>query len=197
VTARRSLVRESVIASWVRPFLEQRGFEVRVNPDGSDYFDLVALRGDEVGLVELKVADWRTVLRQAVDRRDWADWVAVALPRVSLARRVLERTHNGPGLRVGVWAATERAVTVLRPATAFGPSGNVERDRWRLQLRTLLEESRGAWRPGELRWSVGRTTPRRGAWRLDEFATSSAGPPGVEEAKPRDEGRRGQLARAR
>lgn len=184
--ARRPPVPESMMATWVRAALEPLGFEVRVNPDGSDYFDLIAVRGEEIGLVELKVADWRTVIRQAVDRRDWADWVAVALPRASLAKKVEERTREGPGIRVGVWVATESSLTVLRPATAFGPTGDPERDHWRHQLRTLLAESRGDLRPGELRWSVGRTTPRRGAWRLDDFAMASSAPRELDPGGSRD-----------
>ncbi|MGA7922878.1 MAG: hypothetical protein WCA77_02750 [Thermoplasmata archaeon] len=182
MSGRRPPVPESTMAVWVAASLEPMGFEVHVDPDGSDYFDLVAVRGEEIGLVELKVTDWRTVIRQAVDRRDWADWVAVALPRASLAQRVAERTRQGPGVRIGVWVTTAGSLTVVRPATAFAPTGEAEADHWRHRLRELLYESQGAWPPGELRWSVGRTTPRRGAWRLDDFPTSPApvgdsGPP--------------------
>jgi hypothetical protein len=167
-------VKESEMLAWVRPFLEKLGYSVYASPDGADYFDVVAVRDQEVGLVELKVADWKHVVTQAVDRRDWADWVAVALPRASLAQRVLTKTANGPGRRIGVWVVQSDRLDVLRLATSPGPSATVSEQRWRHRLKELLDDTAGAQLPGDVHWSVGRPDRRRGSWRLEDFESHGA-----------------------
>ena len=173
-------IRESDLAGPVRHFLEGDGYTVWVDPDGTDYFDMVARRGDVVGLVELKVSDVRKVLGQAVRRRGYADWVAVALPSESRAARVLGLPIPSPGNRVGVWWVDGESVRVLRAATARprGPGDPfAERRKGLVELLDLLELGR---LPPGVRWShipSGRARPPREI-RLDEFP--EPGPPGPE-----------------
>ena len=164
-------IHESDLAAPVRRHLEGEGYTVWVDPDGTDFFDVVARLGDVVGLVELKISDTRKVLGQAVRRRGYADWVAVALPRESTARRVLTRPIPSPGDRVGVWWVDGGSVKVLRAAT-MRPRGDndpfAERRRGLFELLDLLELGR---LPTGVRWShitSGRARPPREI-RLDEF----------------------------
>ncbi|MCI4348720.1 MAG: hypothetical protein L3J93_00650 [Thermoplasmata archaeon] len=107
--------REKELAPAVQSFLEGRGYRVWIDPDGTDYFDVVARSGSTIGLVELKISDGRTVLRQAIRRRGWADWVAVAVPSRALAARIAARSVAERGRRVGVWAVEGGTVEVIRP----------------------------------------------------------------------------------
>jgi hypothetical protein len=171
---------EAELAPAVRTHLEARGYRVWVDPDGSGYFDVVARRGTEVGLVELKIADWRRVFEQALRRRGWADWVAVALPRRSLAERLSARPSAPRALRVGVWVVAGDTVSVLRDARSLVSEGEtdpfVALKGQLVEALDLLEG--GALAPG-IRWgfavapSPSRRAGRRGAtreWRLEEFA---------------------------
>jgi hypothetical protein len=172
-------VLEAELASPVRRHLERAGYRVWVDPDGSGYFDVVARRGTEVGLVELKIADWRRVFEQALRRRGWADWVAVALPRASLAARLVQRPGAPRAARVGIWVVGDAEIRVLREARPL--VGDGETDPFPL-LKAQLAESldlldRGDLGPG-VRWgfavapSPSRRAGRRGAtreWRLEEF----------------------------
>jgi hypothetical protein len=167
----------------VRGYLERLGYTVYVDPDGADYFDVVARRGDEVGLVELKVADWRTVVTQALRRRGWGDWVAVALPRRSLAEKAVARPTAPRGVRVGVWYIEQGEVRVLRPSVPLVAVGEVdpfpEPKRWLVERLDLVDQHLFA---EPLTWSVpdaGRVGGRRRSsrdWRLEEFPEEP--PPG-------------------
>jgi len=174
-------VRERDLAPAVRAHLEALGYRVWIDPDGTDYFDVVARRGGEVGLVELKVADGRTVLRQALRRRGWADWVAVAVPSEPLARRIAGRPVAERGARVGVWAVVDGRVAVVRAATPLVRPG--EPDPF-APLRTTLRERLDAGAlPEGVAWHLlegsrrelpgGRSTRD---WRLEEFGSEA--PPG-------------------
>lgn len=174
-------MRERELADPVRRHLEARGYRVWVDPDGSDFLDVVARNGDEVGLVELKVADWHRVLAQAIRRRGWADWVAVALPRRSLAQRLLGAPQAERAKRVGVWTVTGGEVEVLRDAGRLWEPGEVHpfpelRERILAITDALLD---GTIVPG-VRWNLpgsrGRLPGGRRAtrdWRLEEFPTSA------------------------
>ncbi len=156
--------------------LERNGYRVRIDPDGHDYFDLVARRGDEVGLVEAKVADARTVLTQALVRRAWGDWVAVVLASRRSALRLEERSRSTRAAPVGIWWVEGDGVLVARaarpwPSTAGDDPFAVTRARFRAVLDTL---DRGEV-PDDLVWSgvlgtVRRLSGGRGfrEWRLDE-----------------------------
>lgn len=172
-------MRESELAPPVVRHLAAQGYRAWVDPDGSDYFDLIARRERTIGLVELKVADWRKVMGQAVRRRAWADWVAVALPRRSLAGKALARPTAARTGRVGVWVVEAGEVTELRAAQPLREPGEPdpfaeERERMHLML-DLLESS--ALAPG-VEWNLtatgrgGRGRSPRG-WTLEEFE----GPP--------------------
>jgi hypothetical protein len=175
-------MRETELVGPVRRHLEALGFRVFVNPDGADYFDVVARRGSEVGLVELKVADWKTVVTQALRRRGWGDWVAVVLPRRSLAEKAAARRTAPRGIRVGIWFVSDGVVEVLRPAEQFVLPGEVDPfpdpKRWLLE-RLAIAEAGGTAEP--VTWSVpdaGRVAGRRSSreWRLEEFPDPD-GPP--------------------
>ena len=169
-------VREADLVPPVEAHLARQGYRVWAAPDGADYFDIVARRGGEVGLVELKVADWRKVFAQAVRRRAWADWVAVALPRASLARRLLDRPTAPRAERIGVWVVATGSVRELRAARPLVGAGEADPfSESRALFRARLDELAAGAIPAGARWLVpGR--PRTGAarrtirdWRLEEF----------------------------
>lgn len=167
---------ESEVVALAARFLERGGYRVRINPDGTDYFDLVARRGDEVGLVEAKVGDARTVLRQALRRRGWGDWGAVILASEGSAERLAHRTVGTRAGAVGVWAAADGEVRVLRAARPWVRAG-VE-DPFadlRARFRRLLDALDDGSLPSALRWDGVPGEVRRASggrrfaeWRLDE-----------------------------
>lgn len=178
-------MRETELVPPVRAYLDGLGYRVYVNPDGADFFDIVVRRGTEVGLVELKVADWRKVIHQALRRRGWGDWVAVVVPRSSLAAKILDRPEAPRATRVGVWCLVDGAVRVVRPARPLVESGEVdpfpEPKAWLVERLDLTDAAGG---PGSLSWSVpdaGRVAGRRRSsrdWRLEEFPEDPpSGPP--------------------
>jgi hypothetical protein len=164
------------MAAPVQRYLESLGYRVFVNPDGADYFDVVARRGVEVGLVELKVADWKTVVTQALRRRGWGDWVAVVLPRRSLAAKALARRTAPRGVRVGIWYLADDRIEILRPAERLVLPGEVDPfpdpKRWLLERLEMMDQHAVA---EPVTWSVpdaGRVGERRRSsrdWRLEEF----------------------------
>lgn len=167
---------ERALVPAVRRHLEPMGYRVWVDPDGSDYFDVVARRDRTIGLVELKVADGRTVLRQALRRRGWGDWVAVAVPSERLAERIARRPVAERGERVGVWAVVDGRVRVVREAVETLPAERRFPELYEAlaERLDLLEE--GAL-PEGIAWNLlaasRRTLPGGRStrdWRLDEFA---------------------------
>lgn len=196
LTARRATPRrESELAPAVRAHLESEGYRVWVDPDGSDYFDVVARRGATIALVELKLTDGRRVLEQALRRRGWADQVSVAVARESVARRILERPVAERGRRIGIWWIDDGRVRVLRAAEPLvrpGEPDPFEALRAELGERLDLLES-GALVPG-VSWSLAAAARRapsgpRGTkeWRLEEFSdpvTEASGRETAQSAPP-------------
>ena len=160
----------------VRAHLEALGYRVYVNPDGADYFDIVVRKDAEVGLVELKVADWKKVVHQALRRRGWGDWVAVLLPRRSLAEKVVARATAPRGVRVGVWYLDAGNVAILRAARPFVAPGEVdpfpEPKAWLLERLAIADRLEGSgpvsWSVPDAGWVGGRRRSSRD-WRLEEF----------------------------
>jgi len=160
----------------VAAVLAERGYRTYVDPDGGDYFDLAVRRGEEVGLVEGKIGDASAVLGQALRRRAWADWVAVALGSPSAAARLVARTSGRRAAVVGVWAVEAGVARELRPAVAAPPPAPEDpfagpRRRFRQALDDL---DRGTLDPS-IRWSGVPGAVRRSSagrkfaeWRLDE-----------------------------
>ena len=156
--------------------LESEGYRVRVDPDGNDYFDLVARRGDEVGLVEAKVGDARAVLAQALKRRGWGDWTAVLLGSVRAAERLAERTRGTRAEPVGVWCFRDGTLTVLREARPWvAPGAPDPFAALRARFRRILDALDAGELPADVRWDgvvreVRRASGGRGfgEWRLDE-----------------------------
>ena len=169
--------RESEIVAAARGHLEGLGYRVWVNPDGRDYFDLVARRGREVGLVEAKVAGTTQVLAQALRRRAWGDWVAVVLATERAAWRLADRTARTRAAPIGVWWARRgTGVTVVRDARAWPSSGPDDPFApLRARFHRLLDRLESGDVPGSLAWDgVAREVRRAsggrgfGEWRLDE-----------------------------
>jgi hypothetical protein len=156
--------------------LEALGYRVRVDPDGTDYFDLVARRGEEVGLVEAKVGDARTVLGQALQRRGWGDWTAVLLGSVRAAERLSERTRGTRAEPIGVWSFRDGTLKVHRAATPWVPPGVPDPfAELRARFRHILDQLEAGELPAGTRWDgvvreVRRASGGRGfaEWRLDE-----------------------------
>jgi hypothetical protein len=165
----------SVVEAAAR-YLEAGGYRVYVDVDGTDYFDLVARRGDEVGLVEAKVGDRRKVVVQALKRRAWGTWGAVVVPSVASADRIREATQTGRPSALGVWVLDGAGIRVVRAARDWVSPGTEDpyaplRERFR---RVLDAVDRGDLPQGvswdgllrEVRFASGG----RGfaEWRLDE-----------------------------
>ena len=175
---------EAEIVGAVADHLRGLGYRVRVNLDGIDYFDLVAWRGNEVGLVEAKVSDARAVLGQALKRRAWADWCAVALAGARSAQRLADRTARGRAAPVGVWFVEDGRVEVVREARPWVADG--QEDPFadlKARFRAILEALETGDLPAGLPWDgvvreVRRASGGRGfaEWRLDE-PPSDAPPP--------------------
>ncbi|MGI0071769.1 MAG: hypothetical protein ACRECT_06870 [Thermoplasmata archaeon] len=173
---RRRRPPETEIVEAARTHLEAAGYRVWVDPDGGSYFDLVARRGEEVGLVEAKVAGAREVLQQALRRRAWGNWVAVALASDPSARALADRTRGTRAEPVGVWSVREGRVSVVRAARAWP----VEKDAdpfaaHRARFHRLLDALESGELPASVRWEgvvreVRRASGGRGfaEWRLDE-----------------------------
>ncbi|MGA8542905.1 MAG: hypothetical protein WB947_05125 [Thermoplasmata archaeon] len=168
--------RETEVVAAARKYLEGEGYRVWVDPDGRDYFDLVARRGDEVGLVEAKVSGSRAVLTQALRRRAWGDWGAVILASERSARSLAARTEGTRAGPVGVWWAKGEQVTVVRAARRWTPEG--EPDPFvelRARFARILDAIESGELPESVPWEgvvgeVWRASGGRGfrEWRLDE-----------------------------
>jgi len=79
--ARSRVGSERELLETVAEELRRRGYRTYVDPDGTDYFDLAARRGDEVGLVEGKLGRPKAVLAQGRRRSAWAKGGAAAQRR--------------------------------------------------------------------------------------------------------------------
>ena len=181
--ARRPRPSEKEIVGVVARHLESLGYRVRVDLDGTDYFDLVARRGDEVGLVEAKVANSKAVLVQALKRRAWADWCAVALSGGLSARRLADRTTGGRAEPVGVWFVRGDRVEVVRPHRPWVPPGAPDPfAHLKARFRSILDALDVGDLPGSVPWDgvvreVRRASGGRGfaEWRLDETGQEPGG----------------------
>ncbi len=170
-------MKEEELRAPVLAHLEAQGYRAWADPDGHDYFDIAAVRGEEIGLVELKVASARRVFIQALRRRAWADWVAVALPSARAARRLVAAPQPDLARRVGVWVVEQGRVRELRPAAALYGEG--EPDPFvesRERLRSLLTSMARGEMPAGIGWGFVGAPRLAGAhrrstadWRLEEF----------------------------
>ena len=151
--------------------LEAQGYRVWVDADGRDFLDLVTARSEEVGLVELKVSDYRTVRAQGVVRRALADWVAVALPSPRTARTLLQTLRGPVAPRLGVWVVHPDRVEELQSARPLEPPApGTEAARARERFRALVREALEGRLPAGIAWGgVARATGNGKAYRLDEF----------------------------
>ena len=170
-------VNESELRPPVQAHLAAQGYRTWITPDGRDYFDVVALRGEEIGLVELKVSAARQVFVQALRRRAWADWVAVAIPGRRAARRLLARPVADRARRVGIWVVEGGRVDELRPARPmYAPDEAAPFESARQQFRELLRSLESGALPEGIGWGVLGSPRLPGAhrrstrdWRLEEF----------------------------
>ncbi|MCI4345746.1 MAG: hypothetical protein L3K07_03195 [Thermoplasmata archaeon] len=159
----------------VQKFLAARGYRSYRDPDGRDFLDLVARRGDELGLVELKLSAAGAVVAQALRRRGWADWVAVALDGQRAADRAL-RIAAGPRSEcVGVLGVVGEEVVELRPPTAmYGAGESNPYPELKERLRLLLDAVDAGSLPSGVGWGA-LWTPRSGGrragreWTLEEL----------------------------
>ncbi len=153
-----------------------RGYRTYLDPDGADYFDLAVRRGEEVGLIEGKAGAAGNVLAQALVRRPWADWVAVAVGSPRAAARLLARTEGRRAGFVGVWTVESGEARELRPARAVpAPAAEAGFEPTRARLRAALLALDAGELPVAVSWSgvlgaVARASAGRRyrEWRLDE-----------------------------
>ncbi|HEV2449504.1 MAG TPA: hypothetical protein VGU43_03720 [Thermoplasmata archaeon] len=166
---------ESELVAPVTRFFEKRGYRCYRAPDGQDYLDLVARKGGEIGLVELKLSAAATVMTQALRRRGWGDWVAVALEGRRAAVRALDSPGGEYRKRVGILAVEGSFVEELRP---YRPIHNPGEPHPFPELKRRLMELLDALDSGTLppgvgwgalwpAWAGGRRAGRE--WRLDEL----------------------------
>ncbi|MGI0054062.1 MAG: hypothetical protein ACREC5_04535 [Thermoplasmata archaeon] len=170
------------LAAPVAERLRGDGYEVFVDPDGTGYFDIAARRGEEIGLVELKLSAWRTLLRQAVARRAYGDWVAAALPRDRLTERIAKSSEAGPGRSIGVWLVAGGRVEVIRPARPWPAETRASFRPCREALRELLDQRSAGLLPEGTSWTgfparSGRARGSRASteWRIEEFGAAGPG----------------------
>lgn len=167
---------EAELVRTVAQYLSEQGYRVVADPDGTDYFDVVARRGNEVGLVEVKVRDARTVLAQALRRRGWGNWSAIALGSERAASRLASRTAGTRAAPVGIWSVGPCTVRVHREATPWVADGQDDPFApLREQFRRWLDLVGSVELAGPVRWAgipaaVRRASGGRGfaEWRLDE-----------------------------
>lgn len=163
----------------MRAYLEHEGFRVYPNVDGNDYFDLVARRGRELGLVELKRSLAGPAFGQALRRRAWGDWVGVALGSGPGARRLATERNGRLSSVVGIWWVHGETVELLRAPTVV-PTADVPRPE-RVQLHAWLDAIDRGWiPPGTRMEGLGGTLHRlslgRGyrEWTVEEAADDPA-----------------------
>jgi hypothetical protein len=167
---------ETDVVAVAKRYLEDDGYRVWVDPDGQNYFDIVARRGREVGLVEAKVAGARDVLTQALRRRAWGDWCAVVLGSERSARALAQRTTGTRAAPVGVWFASADAVTVVRAARPWTVESETDPfAELRARFARILDALESGEIPESASWEgvvreVRRASGGRGfrEWRLDE-----------------------------
>jgi hypothetical protein len=170
-------VKEAELRAPVRAHLEGLGYRTWIAPDGRDYFDVVALREEEIGLVELKVSAARQVFGQALRRRAWADWVAVAIPGRTAAERLAARPGADRAERVGIWVVEGDRVSEIRPARPMYARGEATPfEEARAQFRGILKLLESGELPDGIDWGIFGAPRLAGAhrrstkdWRLEEF----------------------------
>jgi len=170
---------EHALAVIAARHLERQGYRVWIDPDGQDYFDLAATRGDDVGLVELKARSPGRVLAQALHRRAWGPWGCVAVGTRLGAERLVAGTPGGMARRVGVWWISGEEVRVLRDPEPWPEIPGADPfERPRRLLRERLHQLAVGELPAGLEWSGLPGARRRasggrgfGEWRLEEFGS--------------------------
>lgn len=151
---------EHDLAGPVRRHLEALGFRVWIDPDGRDYFDVVAKRNEEVGLVELKLADGPRVFAQALRRRAWADWVAVAVASERSAERLMRARTSPLARRVGIWLVRGDTVDVRRGSRPWSGS-DAPYESERQEFRAILDRLASGEIPSGVEWGgIGRMVRR-------------------------------------
>ena len=173
-------MRETELLGPVTTHLQAEGYRVYPNADAEDFFDVVARRAEELGIVELKVADWSHALYQAVERRQWADWVAVVLPRRSLAERLRRASSRPLTQRIGIWVVEDGEVRVVRAAHAVDRHALPEVwEESRQRLVRLLDLMDRGEIPAGTSWAsaaLARGPRGRGRFRLEEFTGPAPSP---------------------
>jgi hypothetical protein len=170
---------ESEMVGPVTRFLEGRGYRCYRDPDGQDYLDLVARRGEEIGLVELKLSAAGQVMAQALRRRAWGDWVAVALEGRRAAVRALDSSGGSYRKRVGILAVTGSFVDELRPFQPIHAPGEPHPfPDLKQRLLSLLDAIDAGTLPAGVGWGAlwpasagGRRAGRE--WKLEELVEAS------------------------
>jgi hypothetical protein len=173
---------EQELAAPVQRFLAAKGYRSYRDPDGRDYLDLVVRRGEELGLVELKLSAAGAVVVQALRRRGWADWVAVALDGRRAAERALSLAGGPRSERVGVMGVVGEEVEELRAALPmYGPGETNPFPELRERLRLLLDAVDDGSLPPGVSWGA-LWTPQSGGrragreWTIEELAGDRAAP---------------------
>lgn len=155
--------REREIFPPLKHYLEERGYEVEGEVRGCD---LVARRGEEVVVVELKTRFSLALLAQAVERQEYADSVYVAVPISSATayppsykrvRKLLRRLGLG-ALLVRFLSRSVRVELLFHP-------GEYEPPRRLKERRALIREVDGR----VVTDGVGGTARRRGETQLTAY----------------------------
>lgn len=133
-------LREVDLYAPVKAYLESNGYQVKAEVQGCD---VVAVQGDELIVVELKLGVTMPLLMQATERQKFADAVYVAIPRPKLSLsskrwvgvcRLLRR------LELGLILVRPTAKTASRVEVAFHPMP-VERRKSHQTKRLVVREA--------------------------------------------------------
>lgn len=103
-------MRESDLAAPIRKFMRQELGCTRIKKElnvGSHRIDLVGLKGEEIIAVELKLHDWRHIIKQAWRNRVCSHWSYVALP-VNVTDHIITKEFE----RFGIGICTVRGSRV-------------------------------------------------------------------------------------
>jgi hypothetical protein len=181
---------ERALARVAARYIESRGYRAFIDPDGHDYFDLAALRGREVGLIELKAGSPGPVLHQALLRRAWAEWGCMAVGSRRGAEGIVARTREGPGRFLGVWWIHRGEIQVLREHEPWPElPGEDPLALPRRLLRVRLERLSEYRVPEGIRWAGlpgwrSKASGGRGfrEWRLEEFGSQESPSPTRDES---------------
>lgn len=99
-STRKPLTKEHQLVSKLIEFLKSENYRVRLEvPNLGQSVDLVATRGRWVTLIEVKIHDWRTAIKQCRAHEHVADFICIAVGTNTVSETACREVENlGYGL---------------------------------------------------------------------------------------------------